>query len=78
MPRWLCAKTEAVKKMTEREGETDTQHSNSFIRRDSSCILYTQRQKDFQDTRTSCARSTRISFPNGGLINVEHAFIPAK
>lgn len=33
--------------MTEREGETDTQHFNSFIRLDSSCILYTQRQKRF-------------------------------
>lgn len=35
------------KKMTEGEGETDTQHFNSFIRLDSSCIPYTQRQKRF-------------------------------
>lgn len=68
------SKKKKKKKMTEGEGETDTQHFNSFIRLDTSCIIDTQRLKR-SPGHASC---TRISSPNGSLINVEHAFIPVK
>lgn len=52
MPLWPCAKSESEKKKkkTEGEGETDTQHFNSFIRLDTSCMIYTKTKKHFQDT----------------------------